>query len=73
MEAIVQLTNQGSRLFFILFWFCTNMLTLNLLVANIVDVVSNQIDDSLEEVKEEEKLQQIKEGKASLHLSVESS
>jgi len=73
MEAIVQLTNQGSRLFFILFWFCTNMLTLNLLVANIVDVVSNQIDDSLEEVKEEEKLQQIKEGKASLNLSVESS
>lgn len=70
MEAITLLTNEASRLFFVAFWFSINMLTLNLLVANIVDVVSNSLDDSIEEVKEEEKLLQVKEGKAVLELSV---
>lgn len=44
MDAIALVTNEASRLYFFLFWFFTNLLTLNLLVANILDAVSAQLD-----------------------------
>jgi hypothetical protein len=44
MDAVALVTNEASRIFFFLFWFFTNLLTLNLLVANILDAVSAQLD-----------------------------
>jgi two pore calcium channel protein len=44
MDAVALVTNEASRIYFFLFWFFTNLLTLNLLVANILDAVSNQLD-----------------------------
>ncbi len=59
MDAIAFLTHEASRLFFFLFWFFTNVLTLNLLIANILDVVSTQIEktkqDALDELARKEK------------------
>ncbi len=44
MDAVALVTNEASRVYFFLFWFFTNLLTLNLLVANILDAVSAQLD-----------------------------
>ena len=43
MDAVALVTNEASKLFFFLFYFFTNILTLNLLVANILDAVSGQL------------------------------
>jgi len=53
MDAVALVTNESSRIFFFLFWFFTNLLTLNLLVANILDAVSAQLD-KLKELDGEE-------------------
>ncbi len=44
MDAVALVTHEASRLYFFLFWFWTNLLTLNLLVATILDVVGAQLD-----------------------------
>jgi hypothetical protein len=54
MDAIALATNEASRIYFFLFWFFTNLLTLNLLVANILDAVSAQLDKIKEADKEPE-------------------
>eukprot|EP01087_Luapelamoeba_hula_P025288 TRINITY_DN9973_c0_g1_i1.p1 TRINITY_DN9973_c0_g1~~TRINITY_DN9973_c0_g1_i1.p1 ORF type:complete len:800 (+),score=91.40 TRINITY_DN9973_c0_g1_i1:11-2410(+) len=62
IDAIAILTNEASRVFFFMFWFFTNLLTLNLLVANILDVVSVVLDKEkaeIEAVKERQQQEQM--------------
>jgi len=54
MDAIALVTNEAGRVFFFVFWFFTNLLTLNLLVATILDVVTAQLVEEEKRSKEEE-------------------